>query len=387
MASHRRPKQPSNGYASVLTATAAVSVALSASPASADPLPRSEQEGRAGADRPPPRGGDPGHGEVQRGEGERGEAPQGGGQPPGGRGPQAGRPQRAAPRAGSGGRRTAAACRSGGIDPSVRLLLSSDPDAYLDEAAVLDRLGARQSQALHRFLSEQRALQQQRTQAGAKLADLQDTRKELGDRKKEIQGKLAEAQRLLNTLTAKERAAIAARLAARGLRGVRRASCCSSTASSSSRTGAWGRWARSRAGATASRSPRTATSRRASPPTSSWCPRASRARSAAAAASVVHQLVGGIHRRCYISGADRSPSCRTDRQVRPDHLGGPGEPPARHPDDGRGAELQPPVAAGFPRAAPGRRRGRPRRTPGRWAPRPSRGYWKALQRIRERPQT
>ncbi|RBL85380.1 hypothetical protein DDE05_17505, partial [Streptomyces cavourensis] len=53
MASHRRPKQSSSqGYASVLTATAAVSVALSASPASADPLPDPNKKGvRAQIDR------------------------------------------------------------------------------------------------------------------------------------------------------------------------------------------------------------------------------------------------------------------------------------------------------------------------------------------------
>nr|WP_239144548.1 NlpC/P60 family protein [Streptomyces sp. SID14515] len=99
--------------------------------------------------------------------------------------------------------------RSGGLDPSLQLLLSADPDSYLEKASGLDRLSARQSDTLQRFLSQQRALQQQRTQAAEKLNSLQDTRKELGSKKKEIQGKLAEAQRLLNTLTAKERATIA----------------------------------------------------------------------------------------------------------------------------------------------------------------------------------
>jgi peptidoglycan DL-endopeptidase CwlO len=100
--------------------------------------------------------------------------------------------------------------RAGGLDPSVQLFLSADPDAYLEKASDLDRLSARQAEALEQFLSQQRALQQQRIQASQKLKDLEDTRKELGSSKKEIQGKLAEAQRLLNTLTAKERAKIAA---------------------------------------------------------------------------------------------------------------------------------------------------------------------------------
>ncbi|MFB8122652.1 NlpC/P60 family protein [Streptomyces bacillaris] len=209
MASHRRPKQSSSqGYASVLTATAAVSVALSASPASADPLPDPNKKGvQAQIDRlheEATQATEKYNGAKENAEKLRKEADN----------LQAAVARKQDDlnelRRGLGSAATAQ-YRSGGIDPSVRLLLSSDPDAYLDEAAVLDRLSARQSQALQRFLSEQRGLQQKRTQAGTKLAALQDTRKELGNRKKEIQGKLAEAQRLLNTLTAKERAEIAAK--------------------------------------------------------------------------------------------------------------------------------------------------------------------------------
>ncbi|MER5772073.1 NlpC/P60 family protein [Streptomyces sp. NPDC001985] len=99
--------------------------------------------------------------------------------------------------------------RSGGIDPSMELLLSSDPDRYLEKASALDRLGDRQAIELEQFQTQQRDLQQQRRQASEKLADLGDTRTELREKKNEIQGKLAEAQRLLNTLSAKERARIA----------------------------------------------------------------------------------------------------------------------------------------------------------------------------------
>lgn len=51
-------------------------------------------------------------------------------------------------------------------------------------------------------------MDQQRSEAAGKLKDLEATRKELGSRKAEIQGKLAEARRLLSTLTAEERAKI-----------------------------------------------------------------------------------------------------------------------------------------------------------------------------------
>lgn len=208
MASHRRPKQPRHGYTSVLTATAAVTVALSAQSASADPLPDPNKKGvQAQVDRlyeqatqatekyngakesagKLQKEADNLHEEVVRKQAALNEL----------------RHQL--------GSAATAQYRSGGLDPSLQLLLSADPDAYLDQASGLDRLSARQSDTLKRFLSQQRALQQQRTQAAEKLGSLQETRKELGSKKKEIQGKLAEAQRLLNTLTTEERAERAAK--------------------------------------------------------------------------------------------------------------------------------------------------------------------------------
>ena len=38
--------------------------------------------------------------------------------------------------------------RSGGIDPTVRLLLSADPQRYLDGATVLERAGSHQATAV-----------------------------------------------------------------------------------------------------------------------------------------------------------------------------------------------------------------------------------------------
>jgi len=100
--------------------------------------------------------------------------------------------------------------RSGGIDPSIQLFLSSDPDDYLDKASTLDQLSGQQVEALKKIQDKQRELAQERAEATEKLKDLASTRTELGNKKKEVQGKLAEAQKLLNTLTAKEKAALAA---------------------------------------------------------------------------------------------------------------------------------------------------------------------------------
>ncbi|MEV4969557.1 C40 family peptidase [Streptomyces scopuliridis] len=207
MASHRRPKQSNQAYASVLTATAAAAVAISAQPASADPLPDPNKKGvQAQVDRlyeaatqatEKYNGAKEKAGELQK---------------------QVDALQDTAARKQSGlnelrnrlGSIAASQYRGGGLDPSIQLLLTSDPDGYLEKASALDQLSARQVAAIEQYQSQQRALQQQRSQAAEKLKDLKDTRKELADRKKEIQGKLAEAQRLLNTMTAKERASRAA---------------------------------------------------------------------------------------------------------------------------------------------------------------------------------
>ncbi|MEU4098120.1 NlpC/P60 family protein [Streptomyces sp. NPDC026673] len=98
--------------------------------------------------------------------------------------------------------------RSGGIDPSLQLFLSSDPDTYLDRASTLDQLSTRQAEGLQRIAEKKRALNQQKAEAASKLDELDETRTELGRKKKEVQAKLGEAQKLLNSLTASQRAAL-----------------------------------------------------------------------------------------------------------------------------------------------------------------------------------
>lgn len=205
MASHRRPKQQNQSYATVLTVTAAAAVALSTQSASADPLPDPNKKGvKAQVDRlyeEATQATEKYNGAKEKADGLR---------------KQVDSLQDTTARKqaelnelrGSLGAAASAQYRSGGLDPSIQLFLSADPDAYLEQASGLDRISARQASALEQYLKQQRALQQQRSQASQKLKDLDDTRKELGSRKKEIQGKLAEAQRLLNSMTAKERAKI-----------------------------------------------------------------------------------------------------------------------------------------------------------------------------------
>ncbi|MEV5280198.1 NlpC/P60 family protein [Streptomyces sp. NPDC051994] len=97
--------------------------------------------------------------------------------------------------------------RSGGIDPSLALLLSSDPASYLDKAAALDRLSEHQSGALQDLQREQRRLAQQRADARRKLAELERSRSEVARHKRTVESKLAQARRMLNALPTADRAA------------------------------------------------------------------------------------------------------------------------------------------------------------------------------------
>lgn len=205
MASHRRPKQPSRTRVTVLTATAAAAVALTSQAAQADPKPSKSEvkekvdklyeeaekatekyNGAKEQQQKLEKQVDALQDKVARGQDELNTLRDGLGSV------------------------ASAQYRSGGIDPAVQLFLSSDPDTYLDKASALDQLGAKQTEALAEIQAKQRTLAQQRKEAQDKLGDLADTRKQLGAKKKEVQTKLAAAQKLLNTLTAKERAALSA---------------------------------------------------------------------------------------------------------------------------------------------------------------------------------
>jgi len=97
--------------------------------------------------------------------------------------------------------------RSGGLDPALALLLSEDPQSYLDKAGTLDRIGSRQRDKLVRLKAAQRELAQQRTESGAKLAQLERQRAELKRQKKTVLKKLGAARRLLGGLSPAEKAA------------------------------------------------------------------------------------------------------------------------------------------------------------------------------------
>ncbi|WP_395360200.1 NlpC/P60 family protein [Streptomyces sp. YH02] len=203
MASHRRPKQPSRMRVTVLTATAAAAVALTAQTgAQAAPAKPTIDEVKSKVDKL--------HHEAEEAteqynlaDERRGKLQEeiGNLQDKVARGQQELNTLRD-----QIGSVASAQYRSGGIDPALQLFLSADPDTYLDKASAIDQLSAQQADVLTSIQAKQRSLAQQRAEATTKLGDLEDVRKTLGEKKKKYQGKLAEAQKLLNTLTAAEKA-------------------------------------------------------------------------------------------------------------------------------------------------------------------------------------
>ncbi|MFD3520304.1 NlpC/P60 family protein [Streptomyces sp. NPDC058653] len=95
--------------------------------------------------------------------------------------------------------------RSGGLDPALALLLSSDPDSYLGRAEALGRLSDRQAAALRELGLAQRKLDGQRDEAAKDLAELERSRAAVARHKRTVEAKLAAARRLLNSLPDAER--------------------------------------------------------------------------------------------------------------------------------------------------------------------------------------
>ncbi|MFB7460592.1 MULTISPECIES: C40 family peptidase [unclassified Streptomyces] len=205
MASHRRPKQPSRTRVTVLTTAAAAAVAISAQAANAAPSAKpSKDEVKSKVDalyEQAEQATEKYNGAKEKQEKLQKEIST--------IQDNVARGQQDLNKLRDGlGSLAAGQYRTGGIDPSLQLFLSSDPDDYLDKASTLDQLSGQQVEALKKIQDKQRELAQERSEASSKLKDLAATRTELGKKKTEVQGKLAEAQRLLNSLTAQEKAAL-----------------------------------------------------------------------------------------------------------------------------------------------------------------------------------
>jgi cell wall-associated NlpC family hydrolase len=104
----------------------------------------------------------------------------------------------------------AAQYRSGGLDPAVQLMLSSDPTRYLAEARTLGQAGEQRADSLRLLRQQQRTLEQRRAEATGKLAALETVRASLNKDRQLVQARLQNAQDLLNSLTAADRTQLAA---------------------------------------------------------------------------------------------------------------------------------------------------------------------------------
>lgn len=211
MASHRRPKQPSRARVTVLTTAAAAAVVLSSQAANAAPSEKlSKDEVKAKVDK------------LYEQAEQATEKLDGAKEKEGKLQKEISTIQDNVARGQEDlntlrdtlGSLASSQYRSGGIDPSVQLFLSSDPDDFLDKASTMDQLSSQQVEALKKIQEKQRELAQERSEASEKLKDLSTTRAELSKKKNEVKSKLASAQKLLNTLTAKEKADLDAEQAA-----------------------------------------------------------------------------------------------------------------------------------------------------------------------------
>jgi len=108
------------------------------------------------------------------------------------------------------GTAAAAQYRSGGLTPSVQLLLSSDPGQYLDDAAFAELAGDRQAAAVRSVRKQLQEVERLRGAARVQLASLTSRQAELRRQKQTIEAKLGEARQLLSRLTGGQRAQLAA---------------------------------------------------------------------------------------------------------------------------------------------------------------------------------
>lgn len=100
----------------------------------------------------------------------------------------------------------AAQYRSGGLDPALRLVLSEDPDGYLDGTALAERAGTRHKAEVGRVRTQLQEIEQLRGAARIEAKSLTSHRAEMRRHKKTVTGKLTAARRLLSRLTPEQRA-------------------------------------------------------------------------------------------------------------------------------------------------------------------------------------
>ncbi|WP_329195378.1 C40 family peptidase [Streptomyces sp. NBC_01435] len=103
----------------------------------------------------------------------------------------------------------AAQYRSGSLTPTATFFLADDPQSYVDQSQLMDRMTSRQQKAVTDFRTQQARAAKKRAEAVRSLETLTTTQTTLRTSKQNVQKKLGEARTLLSKLTAEEKARLA----------------------------------------------------------------------------------------------------------------------------------------------------------------------------------
>ncbi|QMU75869.1 hypothetical protein GXW83_09065 [Streptacidiphilus sp. PB12-B1b] len=106
------------------------------------------------------------------------------------------------------GAEAAAQYRTGAVDPSVQLMLSTDPTAYLNQASVQGELDSSQAAVFSGVEAQQQLLDRQKAQATAELAAEQALLKQMQQNKAAAQSQLKKAQTVMASLTPVQQAQV-----------------------------------------------------------------------------------------------------------------------------------------------------------------------------------
>lgn len=99
------------------------------------------------------------------------------------------------------GPQAAAQYRSGSVDPTLSLILSQNPDQYLQKALAMDRVGQNEAMALKSLKTQQTQLASLKKQAADRLGQLQQIQTQAAADRTQILDKEKQAQALLSSLS------------------------------------------------------------------------------------------------------------------------------------------------------------------------------------------
>jgi len=99
------------------------------------------------------------------------------------------------------GAEAAAQYRAGAVDPSVQMMLSSDPTAYLNQASLQGELNSSQEAVFGDVQSQQQLLDRQKAEATSELASQQALLKQMQQTKASALAQLKQAQSIMESLT------------------------------------------------------------------------------------------------------------------------------------------------------------------------------------------